>query len=154
MKNFLLGCITDIRWFHQFYPSSNSTIVCQRTSNSLDSERFALRCNEEAIQPSLQPVTTLQDIVISQSVIINHENKLYRAQVSAIDQAQAKVEVECYILPFPHSSNLVSYTKLRSKLIIEWLNAVAVLVDQPASDQQKQRLLSKEQFRDIKSLCR
>ena len=96
---------------------------------------------------------TLRDIVIDKFVIIEHDNKRYLAQVSAISHVHQEVNVQCYKPAFPHASYLASYTKMRSKLTIEWHNMIASLVGQPASGRRMQLLLPKEQFNDIHSFC-
>jgi hypothetical protein len=96
-------------------------------------------------------VKTLQDIAVEKFVIIEHDNMRYLAQVSAINHVHQDVEVQCYKPAFPHSNYLASYTKMRTKLIIESHNIIASLVDQPTSGRRMQLILSKEQFTDIHS---
>jgi hypothetical protein len=96
-----------------------------------------------------QSVKTLRDIIIDKLVIIEHDNKRYLAQVSAICHVHQEVDVQCYKPPFPRAS----YTKMRSNLTIEWHNIIASLIDQPASGRRMQSLLSKEQFNNIHSFC-
>ncbi len=130
-------------------------MLCRRTSNSLDDHTFTLRCddngNNQALNSSLRPVKTPQDIAIDNFVIIEHDNMRYLAQVSAISHVHQDVEVQCYKSAFPHSNYMASYTKMRSKLTIEWYNIIASLVDQPASGRRMQLILSKEQFTEIQS---
>jgi hypothetical protein len=152
-----LGRIKGIRSFHQFNPKDDGTILCRRTSNSVDHDTFTLRHNDDdddqEQKSSLRSLKTLRDIAIDNFVIVEHDHKLYLAQVSAIDHIHQEVEVQRYKPAFPHSFYLATYTKMRSKLTIEGHNVIASLVDQPASGRRMQLLLSKEQVIDIHSLC-
>ena len=148
--------IKGIRSFHQFNPKDDGTILCRRTSNSVEHDAFTLRYDgnddDQQQESSLRSVRTLRDIAIDKFVIVKHDHKLYLAQVSAIGHMHQEVEVQCYKPAFPHSSYLASYTKMRSKLTIEWHNIIAFLVDPPTSGRRMQVLLSKEQFINIHSL--
>ena len=152
-----LGRIKGIRSFHQFNPRNDGTILCRRTSNSVDYDTFTLRYdgNEDDQEPksSLYPVKTLRDIAIDKFVIVEHDNKRYLAQVIATSHVRQEVEVQCYGPAFPHFSHLASYSKMRSNLTIQWQNIIASLVDQPAAGRRMQLLLTNEQFNDIHSFC-
>jgi hypothetical protein len=136
---------------------NDGTILCRRTSNSLDYDIFTLRYDDkdddQEQESSLSPVKTLRDIVTDKFVIVDHDNVQYLAQVIAISHVDQEVEVQCYKPALSNSSYLASYTKMRSKLTIQWHNIIASLVDQPASGRRMQLLLSKEQFLDIHNFC-
>jgi hypothetical protein len=151
-KPSFIGRIKGIRSFHQFNPKNDGTILCRRTSNSVEHDVFTLQHDEQQA-PSVQPVRTQRDIVVDKFVIVEHEHKLYLAQVSALADIHQQVEVQCYKPSFPHSSYLASYTKMRSKLTIDWSNVIAFLTDQPKSGRPMQVLLSNEQIIEIHSLC-
>jgi hypothetical protein len=156
-KFLFLGRVKGIRSFHQFNWRNDGTILCRRTSNSVDHDTCTLRYddNEDNQEPelSLRSVKTLRDIAIDKFVIIEHDNKGYLAQVSAISHVHQEVDVQCYKPAFPHASYLASYNKIRGKLTLEWHKIIGSIVDQPASGRRMQLLLSKEQFNDIHSFC-
>jgi len=155
-KRSSVGRIKGIRSFHQFNPKNDGTILCRRTSNSVEHDVFALQHDDneddQQQEPSLQPVRTPRDIAIDKFVIVEHEHKPYLAQVSALANIHQQVEVQCYKPSFPHSSHMVSYTKMQRKLTIEWSNVIAFLTYPPTFGRSMQVLLSNEQFIDIHSL--
>ena len=156
-KYFSLGRIKGIRSFHQFELSNDGTILCRKTSNSVDYEIFNLRKDndddnqEQASAP--QSIKALEDITVEKFVLVEHDNKRYLAQVCAIDKVHQIVEVQCYKPAFPHSSKLASYTKIQSELTAQWNNIIASFLDEPKSGRRTQLFLSNGQFNDIHTFC-
>ena len=55
------------------------------------------------------------------------------------------------VFHFLRQTMIKGYTQVRSKVIIEWQNVIASLIDKPTSGRRMQLLLSKEQFLVIHS---
>ena len=156
-KYFSLGRIKGIRSFHQFELSNDGTILCRKTSNSVDYEIFNLQKDDDddnqEQESALQSIKAFEDINVEKFVLVEHDNKRYLARVCAIDKVHQIVEVQCYKPAFLHSSKLASYTKIQSKLTVQWNNIIVSFLDEPKSGRRTQILLSNEQFNDIHTFC-
>ena len=155
-KYFSLGRIKGIQSFHQFKLSNDGTILCRKTSNSVDYEIFNLRKDDgddnQEQESVLQSIKAFEDITAEKFLLVEHDHKRDLARVCAIDKVHQIVEVQCYKPAFPHSSKLASYTKIQSKLTVQWNNIIASFLDEPKSGSRTQLFLSSEQFNDIHTI--
>jgi hypothetical protein len=108
--------------FHQFDPMDEYTILCRRTSKSLDASVFTLWSGgkDKETKSSLKQVKTMNDISIQQFVIVKQDEKQYLAQIIEINQVQQEVIVQCYKPGFPNSSYIKFFNKTDNKLKINW----------------------------------
>jgi hypothetical protein len=91
--------------------------------------------------------------MLDKFVIVDNDNKLSLAQVVMVDHGLQTIEVRCYEPDLPASSHSTLYTRIRTKLMVEWYNVISCLADAPRHKNSAQLSMTVQQCKDIQSIC-
>ncbi|CAF5011995.1 unnamed protein product, partial [Rotaria sp. Silwood1] len=105
--------IKYIRSFHQFNVRRDGTLVCQRTSNSIDYTTFMFKTNDNS-ESSIRPVHTLDELDVGKFIIINENDDYLLSKVKLINHLTQEVQVQYYEPPFPATIFYVSRSRNRN----------------------------------------
>ncbi|CAF3300606.1 unnamed protein product [Rotaria sp. Silwood2] len=143
--------IKHIRSFHQFNVRPDRTLVCQRTSNSIDYMTF-IYTDKDKSESSIQQVQTLNELHFGTFVIINNNGEFLLSKTKLINHLTQEIQVQYYEPPFPGTIFYVSRSRNRNNFNINIQNIVLVLRHNPVLGEQDEVYLNQEQFTDIKSI--
>ncbi|CAF4529172.1 unnamed protein product, partial [Rotaria magnacalcarata] len=127
------GRIGLSQWFGSTDHQVDGSILCHRTSNSMEIDKFYLQKEQKTEENLflLRRVSTFQDIAVQNFVIIERNDVRYLAQVLEIDLVQENLLIQSYKPPFPIQSHYTTLVKFRINLNIDLQDVIACLLVEP-----------------------
>ena len=141
--------IVGIRSFHEFDATSTRKLVCRSVSPSINPRAFHYKLNTDVRSPIIRVLDT-QNFIKGIFLIVEQDDVLYLAQISAADLKKSQLTVSIFSPPLPAKKFSISKS---APLIISTINVIGCLVDIPTRTRTHNIILSDKQFLSIQDLC-